>query len=232
MPRLQAEAVGETAEEDHHNDQPKKNEPEFLASADEASGGGTVAVQLEHPDARVREAAVYALGRIPAEVLEESEHDAQGADDGGARDGVEPATTEPVIELPHGVELRALSTAIELRADMFEVTRRDAGKQRASPDFEVVSDVLHIRALDPSVPFPLVLKMPHRVTAAEGRLDDLERLTFRRAAEAGQEPEVVEGGTFSSAGYASIEVESFSEWHVAVMRAAITPGDNPHRASN
>ena len=40
-----------------------------------------------------------------------------------------------------------------------------------------------------------------------------------RAARPGDEPQVVEGGVFSSMGYAEIEVEAFSEWHVALVRA-------------
>ena len=83
-----------------------------------------------------------------------------------------------------------------------------------------MSDVIHIRAPDlPSEYFPLELKMRYQLSAISsgGMLaNDLEALAFQRAARPGEPFEYVKGGTFSSAGYATIKVESFSIWKIVV----------------
>ena len=126
--------------------------------------------------------------------------------------------SERIIKLPHGVELRALSSdsASALRADFFEVEICDNVDDDSG--LTTVSEVIHIRATDlPSKCFPLELKMryePSKISNGGALADDLELLAFQRAPRPGEPFELVDGGTFSSAGYATIEVRSFSFWRI------------------
>ena len=120
------------------------------------------------------------------------------------------------IKLSHGVELRAPSntTGAPLRAEMFSVDcvlPSGATNPLLAADV-VVSEAFHIKALTAAVPFPLLLRIPHRANS-----DQLERLTFCRAELPDGDMQIVEGGCFYSSGYAEIEVSSFSVWKVALL---------------
>jgi hypothetical protein len=134
-----------------------------------------------------------------------------------------------VLQLPHGVELRSSSRSRggPLRADMFRVKLIPSDHRFATG---ALSEVVHIiahtataaagTAAGPAtdggdVPYPLLLRMPHRASA-----EQLEQLAFYRAETPDSEMQLVEGGCFWSDGYAEVEVTSFSVWMVALMKAA------------
>jgi hypothetical protein len=141
--------------------------------------------------------------------------------DGRDAQGLEGDASASVLELPHGVELR--SRGGPLRADMFRVELIPSDHRLAAG---ALSEVLHIiapaagtaagtaagPATDGEVPYPLLLRMPHRASA-----EQLEQLAFYRAETPDSEMQLVEGGCFWSDGYAEVEVTSFSVWKVAPL---------------
>jgi hypothetical protein len=100
------------------------------------------------------------------------------------------------------LELRAPTGGTALQAKTFTVERvldpkHVEGTRRVSP-------AVHICASKNAV-FPLLLRMEHVASS-----DNLEHLSFWRAADPDQPFEELKGGVFSDEGWAHIEVQHFS----------------------
>jgi hypothetical protein len=146
--------------------------------------------------------------------------------DGRDAERLESDSSASVLQLPHGVELRSSSRSRggPLREDMFHVELIPSDHRLAAG---ALSEVLHIiahpataaagAAAGPAthgdVPYPLLLRMPHRASA-----EQFGHLAFYRAeTPEDSEMQLVEGGCFWSDGYAEVEVTSFSVWWIAPL---------------